>query len=144
MNATTFGLTIATVLLWGLIPIFDKLALASYPASPLVGIAVRVVGVVVLAVPLAATVGNGAQALRAMPPGAIALFIASGVSSLLLSQYTYYRLLQQADVARVFPFLFSAAPLVTLALGVLFLGEHLSAKQALGALLVIGGGLLLL
>lgn len=144
MNPTTLALTAVTILLWGLIPIFDKLALSQFAASPLVGIAIRAAGVAVLAVPLAATFGKGGEAIKAMPPAAIALFVASGVSSLLLSQFTYYKLLQQANVSRVFPLLFSAAPLVTLVIGVVALKEPMTLKQVLGALLVVGGGLLLL
>ncbi|MNS15713.1 EamA-like transporter family protein [compost metagenome] len=144
MNASTLALTLITIVLWGIIPILDKLALSQFQASPLVGIAIRAAGVAVLAVPLAFGLAEGGKSIRAMPPAAIALFIGSGVVSLLLSQYTYYKLLQQANVSRVFPFLFSAAPLVTLVIGVLFLKEPLTLKQAIGAVLVIGGGLLLL
>jgi uncharacterized membrane protein len=144
MNLSTLALTLVTVLLWGLIPILDKLALSQFAASPLVGIAIRTVGVAVIALPLGLTFGNGSSALKAMPPMAIALFVASGITSLLLSQYSYYALLQRADVSRVFPFLFSAAPVVTLLIGVFALGETLTLKQLLGVLLVVGGGLLLL
>lgn len=144
MNATTLGLTATTVVLWGLIPIFDKVALGAAPASPLVGIAIRAAAVAVVAVPLAALAGDGAAAVRAMPAKAIAAYVASGVISLLLAQYAYYALLKQADVSRVFPFLFAAAPIVTMAVGALYLGETLSVKQLVGAALVIGGGLLLL
>lgn len=144
MNPHALALTAVTVFLWGLIPILDKLALSYFAASPLVGIAIRAAGVAVLAVPLAAAYGEGARSIRTMPPMAIALFLASGVVSLLVAQYAYYALLEQADVSRVFPFLFSAAPVVTMVLGVAVLGESLSARQVVGALLVIGGGLLLL
>lgn len=144
MNPTTLALTAVTVLLWGLIPIVDKLALAQFGGSPLVAIALRAAGVAVVAVPLALAYGDGARAVRAMPPAAIALFVASGVLSLLLAQYAYYALLREADVSRVFPFLFAAAPLVTLVLGVVGLGESLTAKQVAGALLVVAGGVLLL
>lgn len=144
MNAHTLALTAVTVVLWGLIPILDKLALSHFAASPLVGIAIRAASVAVLAVPLAAAFGQGATSIRAMPPVAIALFMASGVVSLLLAQYAYYALLQQAEVSRVFPFLFGAAPVVTILLGVLVLGETMTLKQVVGALLVVGGGLLLL
>ncbi len=141
---STLLLTALTVLLWGLIPIFDKLALSQFSASPLVGIAIRTVAVSVFTLPLAATIGNGAATMKAMPPMAIALFVASGLASLLLSQYSYYSLLQRADVSRVFPFLFSAAPVVTILVGVFAMGETMTLKQVLGILLVIGGGLLLL
>lgn len=144
MTPATLGLTAATILLWGLIPIVDKLALSQHAASPLVGIAIRSAAVALLALPLAFAYGEGVASLRSMPTSTLLLYVASGIISLLLAQYTYYALLKQHDVARVFPFLFSAAPVVTLAVGVLFLGESLSAKQAIGALLVIGGGLLLL
>ncbi len=144
MNLSTLALTLVTVVLWGLIPIFDKLALSQFSASPLVGIAIRTVAVAVLALPIAAAFGNGAGTVKAMPPLAIALFVASGITSLLLSQYSYYALLQRADVSKVFPFLFSAAPVVTLLIGVFAMGETMTVKQILGVLLVVGGGLLLL
>lgn len=144
MSLPTYALTLVTIVLWGLIPIFDKLALTHFSASPLVGIAIRTVGVSVLAVPLAISVGKAGTSLKAMPPVAIALFLASGIVSLLLAQYSYYSLLQRSEVSRVFPFLFSAAPVVTMVIGVFGLGESLNLKQVLGACLVIGGGLLLL
>lgn len=144
MKLATIGLTVAVILLWGLIPIFDKLALSRFAVSPWVGIAIRSAAVAVLAVPIALAFGQGGPALRAMPPGVIALYVTSGVVSLLLAQYCYYALLQQAEVSRVFPFLFAAAPLVTLVIGVVGLGESLTPQKVLGALLVIGGGILLL
>ena len=105
---------------------------------------IRTLGVAVLALALAAAVGKKFGDVKAMPPAAIALFVASGVTSLLLAQYSYYTLLQRADVSRVFPFLFSAAPVVTLLIGVFALGETMTLKQILGVMLVVGGGLLLL
>lgn len=144
MSPQTIVLTLVTIFLWGLIPIFDKLALSHFSASPLVGIAVRTLGVAAIAVPLALTIGKGTRALREMPPLAVGLFLASGVTSMLLAQYCYYLLLQRADVSRVFPFLFSAAPVVTMLIGVFGLKETLTAKQIVGAALVVVGGLFLL
>ena len=151
MTSSTWLLTGVTVLLWGLIPLLDKLALNQFHGSPLVGIAVRAASVALVAVPAAWSVGWGRQLgggglanSRALPWQALLLFAASGIVSLLISQYAYYRLLQRSDVSRVFPFLFSAAPVVTMVLGVLVLGESLTVRQIMGAALVIGGGLLLL
>lgn len=144
MNGQTVGLALITILLWGTIPVVDKLALTHYAASPLVGIAIRAGSVAILAIPLALTVGRADHATGTMPTSAIALYVASGVISLLLAQYTYYRLLAQTEVSHVFPLLFAAAPLVTIGLGVAFLGESMSLKQALGAALVILGSLLLI
>lgn len=144
MSPTTLALMLATIVLWGIIPVIDKLAVGHAAISPLVGIAVRAGAVAVLAVPLAFVAGDGAAALRALPWRVLGLYAASGMVSLLLAQYTYYALLRQADVARVFPLLFAAAPIVTVALAVGLLGETLSWKQALGTLLIVGGGLLML
>lgn len=72
----------------GLIPIFDKLALSQVSASPLLGITIRTVGVAVIALPLAAAFGKGLGDVRAVPPAAIARFVASGVASLFLAQYS--------------------------------------------------------
>jgi transporter family protein len=144
MTPSTLALTLITIVLWGLIPIFDKLALGQHAVSPLVGIAIRAAAVAVLAVPLALTIGRGGAALKAMPPSAIALYAASGLASLLLAQYAYYKLLAQADVSKVFPLLFAAAPIVTIAIGVFVMKEPMTLKQALGAALVVAGGLLLL
>ncbi|MBO9541435.1 EamA family transporter [bacterium] len=144
MSLPTIALTLVTIFLWGLIPIFDKLALTHFSASPLVGIAIRTVGVSAIAIPLALTIGKGTRLIRELPPLAIGLFLASGVTSMLLAQYCYYLLLQRADVSRVFPFLFSAAPVVTMLIGVFGLKETLSAKQIVGVALVVVGGLFLL
>lgn len=149
MTLNTLFLTGVTVLLWGLIPVLDKLALARFTGHPMIGIAIRVGTVALLAIPGAWVLARGGHGRSgnlsgSTPWSAYALFAASGLISLLVSQYAYYRLLQRADVSRVFPFLFSAAPVVTMVLGVVLLHESLSLRQILGAVLVIGGGLLLL
>jgi drug/metabolite transporter (DMT)-like permease len=144
MNSSTIALSLVTVILWGIIPILDKLALAQYASSPMVGIVIRSAGVTALSIPLALAFGGGRSAFKAMPPSATLLYLASGLISLLLAQYAYYALLRHVQVSRVFPFLFSAAPLVTVLLGAVILREPLSAKQLLGAFLVVLGGVLLL
>jgi transporter family protein len=144
LTGTTWLLVGATAILWGIIPIIDKLALNHSTVSPWLGIGLRAGAVTFLAWPFLLWGTPGIAGLRAISWQAAGLFIASGIISLLLAQYCYYALLQQAGVARIFPFLFSAAPMVTLLCGVLVLGESLTLKQFLGALLVIGGGLLLL
>jgi len=152
MTSGTLLLTAITVFLWGLIPILDKLALARFSGHPLIPIAVRVWSVALLVLPVAWVLARGGsgRAWLGLATGSgfswvpHALFAASGVVSLMLAQFAYYRLLQQADVSRVFPFLFSAAPVVTMFLGMLMLHETLTMRQLAGAVLVIGGGLLLL
>ena len=143
-NAPTWFLFATTAILWGLIPIIDKLALNQSSVDPWVGIALRAGAVSLLVWPAVLFFGPGVPALRSLSWQATGLFIASGVVSLLIAQYAYYALLKQADVAKIFPFLFAAAPLITLLCGAIFLGESLSLRQWLGALLVIGGGILLL
>lgn len=112
MNATTAGLAAATILLWGAIPILDKAALALAPSAAIWGMGIRAAAAAVVIAPLVAW-HSGTEELQAMPPFAVALYVASGVASLVLGQYAYYALLQQAAASRVYPLVFGLAPLIT-------------------------------
>lgn len=144
MNTNAAFFAAVTILLWGLIPIFDKLALGNQSVSPVLGIAIRAGGVALVAVPLAFALDRSAGTWKALPASTVFFFLASGIASLLVSQYTYYKLLQQGDVSRIFPLLFSAAPVVSVLVSVLVLHESLNLKQAIGIIFVILGGVLLL
>jgi uncharacterized membrane protein len=144
MTAGTGFWTIATILLWGTIPILDKLALSQPGVAPLVGIAIRATSVALLSAPLVWIFHDPTRWRADFNLFAVLCFAASGVVSLLLAQYCYYNLLKDADVSRIFPFLFGASPLVTMVLGYLCLGETLQLKHLIGAAFIIAGSLMLL
>lgn len=144
MTVQTWALVLVTTLLWGLVPVFDKLALSRAADSPLAGVAVRLAAAALVGLPLLFAAAGGAGAFRRIPPTAWGWFAASGLASLVVAQIAWYALLKDAQVSRTFPFMFAAAPVVTLLLGVLVLHEPLTLRQVLGALLVVLGGALLL
>ena len=143
-GAATWALAAWVALLWGLIPIFDRVALAAAPGTAWQGLAVRALSVGLVALPLAWHWGGGWAPFAALPAKAWLAYLASGFVSLLVAQHAYYLLVQQVGVAKLFPFLFAAAPAVTVVVGVLFLGEAVNLRQALGLALVVAGSLLLL
>ncbi|MEB3299503.1 MAG: EamA family transporter [Candidatus Sericytochromatia bacterium] len=144
MTLPSWLLILLTTVMWGLVPVFDKLALTRISVTPLAGVAIRLALAALLGLPLLFVTAGGLSTFRQIPTGAWGWFAASGLASLVLAQVAWYALLKDAQVSRVFPFMFAAAPLVTLLLGVLLLHDNLTPKQGLGALLVVLGGALLL
>ncbi|MEB3237336.1 MAG: DMT family transporter [Candidatus Sericytochromatia bacterium] len=144
MTPQAWMLVLVTTLLWGLVPVFDKLALERAAGSPLVGVAARLATAALIGLPLLFSAAGGTSAFRRIPPAAWGWFAASGLASLVVAQIAWYALLKDAAVSRTFPFMFAAAPVVTIVVGMLVLHEPLNLRQVLGALLVVIGGTLLL
>lgn len=140
-GAATWAWMAWVAFLWGLIPILDRVALAAAPGTAWQGLAIRALGVGLVAFPAVWAWGGGWAPFAALPAKAWLAYLASGFVSLLLAQHAYYLLLQQQGAAKVFPILFAAAPAVTVLLGLGLLGEALSWKQALGLALVVAGSL---
>lgn len=133
-----------TLVLWGLIPIFDKIGLKGQTASPLAGMVVRVAAAILLFLPWLVFSPSVRADIAGLSWRAVLVFALSGVISLVLAQYLYYSALAQRDVGRLFPVLFGGAPVVGILFAALFLGESLSLKTAIGALLIAAGSVLLL
>ncbi|MBM3259303.1 MAG: EamA family transporter [Candidatus Sericytochromatia bacterium] len=144
MTLQAWSLVLVTTLLWGLVPLFDKLALTRAADSPLAGVAVRLATAALIGLPLLFAASGGTGAFRRIPPTAWGWFAASGLASLVIAQIAWYALLKDAQVSKTFPFMFAAAPVVTLLLGVLVLHEPLTLRQVIGGVLVVLGGALLL
>ncbi len=126
---------ILTVLLWGLAPILDKVALKG--ANPLAGIFVRTIVVFVL-------VGASfpwlykEKLLTVLSLRNIAFFVLSGICAGFLGMITYYSALKVLPSSKVVP-LCSTYPLVSAVLAVMFLGESLNWVKFLGIIMIVGG-----
>lgn len=127
------------MLLWGAAPILGKLGLAR--TDPFLGLLVRngtaflilVTGLLVagrLRLPIPVDARSGA------------LLAGEGIVASLLAQLAYYWALKLGSPARVAP-LAAAYPLITVLLSLILLREHLSWMRVAGALLVVGGVILL-
>lgn len=137
MQAFTFALL--TMIFWGLAPVFAKIGLIR--TDPFTGLALRtfvVSGIILLYGILTGKLGGLAQLdFRS------AVFLAGeGIFASLLGHYAYYYALKLGEVSRITPIV-SAFPLVAVAAGLLFFGERISWQKITGALLILGGIMLL-
>lgn len=131
-----------TFVLWAIIPIIDKLALAGRQAPP-AGVVARLLVAVVALLPGLACSPTLREGLAELGCREWLAFGASGIISLLLAQYCYYVALRDRAVATLFPFLFGGAPVLTMGLAWAILGEPIGWRAGLGGGLIFLGSLLL-
>lgn len=143
MNTRTIFFVFLTLMLWGVIPIFDKLALDTKRIPPIIGICLRISAAVIVLAPLLLTMPQLREGWSALSLRQGLAFAASGIISLVIAQYFYYEALKGSQVSRLFPLLFGGAPVVTMILGWLFLGETITAATAAGGLLITFGSALM-
>ncbi len=134
---------VVTLVLWGVIPIFDKLGLADKKVDPWAGICIRLLAGFAAMIPVFLASPQIKAGIAALGWREIAVFSASGIISLVVAQFFYYGSLQEKDVGKLFPILFGGGPVVTMVLAWAFLGEKVTLVSALGGLLVVvGSGLM--
>lgn len=132
-------LALAAAICWGLAPIAAKLALNR--VSPIVGMGVRsLIAAVMVSAWLLAT-GH----FRAMPSlsgrPAVWLLIEAILATVVGDAFYFYAL-KHGHPGQV-SLVLASSPLVTLGVAVLLLGESLSAVKVAGAILIVGGLLLI-
>lgn len=133
-----------TLVLWGIIPLLDKIGLSGEKVEPAAGLFIRLLAAGILIVPLTLGLPTLRSSLESVSLRGWLIIALSGIISLVLSQYFYYSALKAGDVSRLFPLLFGGAPVITLAAGWLFLGEAVSLVHFAGCLLIVSGTVLLL
>ncbi len=139
-----FLLAISASLIWGVVPVIEKLGLSSKTMSPAMGVVYRSIGAILGAVVLFLFLMNDDRHFNISAisvKGALAL-ASAGILASVVAQVLFYAALKQGDVSRVLPIV-GSYPLVSFVLGVLLLGEALTLPKAAGALLVVGGVVLL-
>jgi len=139
MNAFYFALMTAVV--WGIVPILEKMGVTRIVA-PLAGIIIRSYGVIIGMCVLAIFSKDAFRiALKANPP-TIFLLALSGFMASILGQIFFYNALKVGEASKVVP-IAGTYPLVSFLLGIIFLGESLTAAKAGGVIFVILGLFLL-
>jgi transporter family protein len=133
-------LALLTAMAWGIGGYFEKKGLHLGNLSPQMGITIRTaVALVILGIisfPQWKTVGQaGSKSLLMM-------VIGGGVVAGSVGMLCYYSAIKGAPLNRVMPIAFTS-PLFGALMGLIFGGEPLTLKTALGALLTIGGIVLL-
>lgn len=144
VNTRTTAYILITLVLWGLIPIFDKLALDAKKIPPFIGIGIRVSVAVLALLPFLYAVPDLREGWNGLGARQFLAFAASGIISLIIAQYFYYEALRDSQVSKLFPLLFGGAPVVSMLLGWFVLGEKISGMTAAGGVLITLGSILLL
>ena len=128
-----------TVLIWGTVPVLEKMGLGAVP--PATGVFVRSAGVALGAL-LVALIARPWAAMAQTPPRSVLLLASGGFLASFVGQMTFYQALKAGDVSRVVP-LVGAYPLVAALLGWWLLHEPLTVSRAAGVLCIVGGVILL-
>ena len=128
-----------TIVLWGAVPLIDKVALRSFAADT--GLCVRAFTAGGMLLIYAVWKGKFAEIAQG-DAKAVVYFMLSAILASVVAQYTYFAALQRAEASRLVPFT-ATYPLVAAILAVLLLHEPFTATKFAGALLIAGGLLLL-
>ncbi len=139
---------LVAVIAWGLGAVVDKVLMGDKGLSPWTAVALKMIVATVIIAIYAYMTGSVAEvkAMAQMPPRQLWTIIGALVGTALLAtvigQLSYYSALQKADASQVVP-LTSTYPLVGALLAVSFLGESVTVPKVLGAVLIVGGIILL-
>lgn len=134
-----FWWALATAVIWGIVPLIEKLGLAQ--TNPVTGVFARTLGVMVGLV-VFSIVWSPWKALAGLPVRSFALLALGGCLASFVGQLMFYQALKTGRVSQVTP-VAGAYPLVAAVLGWWLLREPLSATRVLGAVFVVAGVLLL-
>lgn len=138
MKAFYFALMTAVV--WGIVPILEKMGVARI--APLAGVFIRSCGVII-GIAIMAIFNNQAVriALKA-DPRTIFLLVLGGFMASIVGQIFFYNALKIGEASKVVP-IAGIYPLVAFLLGVIFLGETFTAVKLGGVIFVVLGLFLL-
>lgn len=135
-----FYWALIAAVLWGVSPLLEKTGLKN--ADPLAGLFARSMGVVLGTIVLGLSIAGLEEKIRAMGLKSFLLIGCGGLIASIIAQIAFYQALKNGELGRVTA-VAGAYPLIAFILGVVFLGEGLSAIKISGVVLVVTGVLLL-
>jgi transporter family protein len=134
-----FLLALLTTLLWGIAPLFEKLALTK--VEPLVLLPIRT-GFVTMSVLTILLLSGSAHELAKVDSKSVGFILLSGLFGGTLGLTAYFHAMKLGEASKVV-LITGSYPLVTTLLAILFLHEALTFSKLLGAAFVVIGILLL-
>lgn len=138
MKAFYFALMTAVV--WGIVPILEKMGVARI--APLAGVFIRSCGVVIGIFIMAIFNNQAVRIALKADPRTIFLLVLGGFMASIVGQIFFYNALKIGEVSKVVP-IAGIYPLVAFLLGVIFLGETFTAVRLGGVIFVVLGLFLL-
>lgn len=129
------GWALLTALVWGVVPLLEKVGLGS--TAPSIGVFMRSFGVAIGALLVALAVNPWAE-LGRMPISAMALLAGGGFLASVVGQMSFYQALKLGEVSRISPIV-GTYPLVAALLGWCVLREPFTLGRLVGVVLIVGG-----
>ncbi len=123
------------VVFWGLAPVFGKLGLEKI--DPLLAISIRTIGLSIIIVIVLLFTGRW-QEISSVDTRSGTLILLEGIFAGLLGHFAYYFALKTGEISRTV-LLVRGAPIITVLLGIMILGEKLSWSEVGGMILIISG-----
>ena len=136
---SAFFWALMTSLIWGIVPLMEKVGLGGAP--PLVGVMTRNLGVIVGMI-VFGICWSPWSGMRALSGTSILLLAGGGFLASFVGQLMFYRALQSGALSQVTP-VAGAYPLVAALLGWCLLKEPLTITRVVGVLCVVLGVILL-
>ncbi|MCX8093297.1 MAG: GRP family sugar transporter [Candidatus Goldbacteria bacterium] len=136
-----FLLAIFTALIWGFVPIIEKIGLSSKTAEPVASVIYRTVGSFVFAIGAFIFVllsSGNINSLKNMDVKSIIILALAGGLASVFGQIFFYMALKNGNASVVTP-VAGAFPMVTFIFGVLLLGEAITIPKVIGIILIITG-----
>jgi bacterial/archaeal transporter family protein len=124
-----------TAILWGVVPIIEKIGLAKM--EPLIALTIRSAVVTVGLFIITLAMGKG-RALLEVDGKGLALFATSGMMAGVLAMWAYYMALKTEATSKIVP-LAACYPLVTALLSILILKEGVTLARVMGTALIVSG-----
>jgi len=131
-----FGLALMAAILWGCGAFLEKIAMKG--SDPMAGVFIRAFVAFVASAGFFTMGTHGWRPLTESPPLSIALFIITGITSMVLGQALFFQALRHGEASRVVP-ISGTYPLIAAILSVAFLGEPITVKKAVAVLLIVSG-----
>ncbi|MFC1624453.1 EamA family transporter [Candidatus Omnitrophota bacterium] len=131
-----FYFALMTAIIWGAVPVLEKLGLARI--APTAGVFIRFFGVVIGAVILAIFNNQALRTALKADPRTIFFLALGGFMASIVGQIFFYNALKTGEASKVVP-IAGIYPLVSFLLGIIFLGECFTATKAAGVTFVILG-----
>lgn len=132
---TAFLWAIMAALVWGIVPVVEKLGLAK--VDPLVALFYRCFGVILGIVMLGVFILKP-QEIRSIDTKSVALLVAAGFLASFVAQIFFYHGLKSGDVSRIVP-IAGSFPMISFLLGVVLFGEAVTFSKIAGLLLIMSG-----
>lgn len=136
-----FWFAVIAAVMWGTTPIIEKMAL-SKGINPMFAVVLRTVGSTIAAGILLAFLSRYKTSFTNFTWNAMVLLMIGGMLANVVGQIFFYKALQTGDVSTILP-ITGAYPMIAFVLGILVLGEAVTAQKIAGAVLIMGGIIML-